>query len=99
MKDLSQAKKLDSRIIARGEVSNHAHAVVGDADVLEMDGEIYIDVKSKANIKHVLENEFNNGNEVWTKEHTDIPLEKGTYKFVQQVEYNPYEKLTQKVKD
>ena len=97
--DLSKAKKLETKIIARGEISNHAHAIVGDADLMELNGEVYIQVYSKATLKHILENEFIAGNEVWTKEHTDIDLDKGNYKFVQQVEFNPYEEITRKVKD
>jgi len=97
--DLRNAKKLETRIIARGEVSNHAHAVVGDAALYELDGSIIVDVYGEAAIKHILESEFQNGNEVWTKEHTDIKLDKGQYKFVQQVEYNPYEAAIQQVRD
>jgi hypothetical protein len=38
--------------------------------------------------------------EVWTKEHKDIPLKEGeSYEYIQQVEYDPYSKLIQTVKD
>lgn len=97
--DLSKAKKLETKIVARGEISNHAHVVTGDADIYEMDNELYIQVHTKAFIKHLLETNFLQGNEVWTKEHTDIPLKKGTYKYVGQVEYNPYENLIRSVRD
>ena len=97
--DLSKAEKLAVKIVARGEISNHAHVVTGDADVFKLDNELYIKVYTKAFIKHLLETDFVQGNEVWTKEHTDIPLEKGIYKYVGQVEYNPYENLIRSVKD
>jgi hypothetical protein len=36
----------------------------------------------------------------WTQEHTDIQLTEGEqYKYVQQIEYNPYEKAIQNVRD
>ena len=98
--DLSKATKLETRIVARGEISNHAHIITGDAEIFELENERYIRVNSSAVIKHLLETEFvNNGVEVWTKEHTDIPLQKGVYKYVQQVEYDPYAKLIQQVRD
>lgn len=98
--NLTNAKKVANKIIARGEVSGHAHIAVGDVDVLELDGEIYLDVKGEAAIKHLLEEVFvKEGKEMWTGEHTDIKLEKGTYKYVPQVEFDPYEKIIKKVQD
>ena len=97
--DLTNAKKLDTRIVARGEVSNHAHIVCGDADLLELEGATYIRVNTKAVIRHLLETEYLGGKEVWTREHLDIPLEKGTYKYVQQQEYDPYANLISSVRD
>lgn len=98
--NLTNAKKVANKIIARGEVSGHAHIAVGDVDVLELDGEIYLDVKGEAAIKHLLEEAFvKDGKMVWTEEHTDIKLEKGIYKYVPQVEFDPYEKIIKKVQD
>jgi hypothetical protein len=67
------------RVIARGEHSNHSHVIVGEAIVEERDGATYITVENDgdASIKHLLETEWLQGNEVWTKEHADIELEKG----------------------
>jgi len=98
--DLSKAKKLNTRIIARGEVSDHAHIAIGEVDIYEKDDEIYLDVHGKATIKHLIESSFvEQGTEVWTKEHKDIPLEKGVYKYIPQIEYDPYEKEIKKVLD
>jgi len=97
--DLSLAKKV-SNIIARGETSNHAHILTGDVDVLEMPNkDVFINVKSKASIKHLLETDYIVGREVWTKEHTDIELDKGLYKYIQQVDYDPYADAINSVKD
>lgn len=98
--NLKNAKKVANKIIARGEVSGHAHIAVGDVDVLELDGEIYLDVKGEAAIKHLLEEVFvKEGKEVWTEEHSDIQLQPGVYKYVPQVEFDPYEKIIKKVQD
>ena len=98
--DLSNAKKVKHNIIARGEVSGHSHIATGDVEVLEMNGEIYLDVKGEAAIKHLLEEAFTKeGKEVWTGEHEDIKLEPGTYKYVAQVEYDPYDEVIRRVQD
>lgn len=97
---LKNAKKVANNIVAHGEVSGHSHIAVGDVDVLEVDGEIYLDVKGEAAIKHLLEEAFTKEKrEVWTGEHADIKLEKGLYKYVPQVEYDPYEEVIRKVQD
>jgi hypothetical protein len=98
--DLSNAKKVKNNIVARGEISGHSHIATGDVDVYEVDGEIILDVKGEAEIKHLLEEAFvNTGKEVWTGEHEDIKLEKGTYKYIPQVEFDPYEEVIRRVQD
>jgi hypothetical protein len=91
----------ENRIIARGENSNHCHVVAGNATIRNEDGEILIDVHDDAGavIKHVLETEWLNGQEVWTKEHADIKIEKGSYKYVPQLEYDPYSEVIRQVMD
>jgi hypothetical protein len=90
-----------NRIIVRGETSNHSHIVTGECEITEQDNEVYIKAGKNCAIKHLLESVFvEQGIETWTKEHTDIPLKEGeTYKFVQQIEYNPFEKAIRKVQD
>ncbi len=66
-----------SRIIARGEFSNHAHVITGDAEVETKGGNTYITIGDNgASIKHLLETAWLDGKEVWTKEHADIDLTK-----------------------
>lgn len=97
---LKNAKKVANNIVARGEVSGHSHIAVGDVEVYEKDGEILLDVKGEAAIKHLLEEAFvNQGKEVWTGEHADIKLEPGLYKYVAQVEFDPYEEVIRRVQD
>ena len=93
-------KERVNRIIARGEITNHAHIVVGDATVTHQGEDVQIEVHGKAAIKHLLETPWvEEGQEVWTKEHTDIELAPGKYKYVPQIEYDPYEDQIRKVRD
>ena len=82
------------RILARGEFSGHCHVIIGEEIRIEKNskGEILIKVnEGEAILKHILETPWvEDGEQIWTKEHKDIVLEKGTYKFIQQNEYNPY---------
>lgn len=89
------------RVIARGEHSNHSHVIVGDAEVVVRDGKTYVTVNSDANaiLRHLLESDWMAGREIWTGEHTDIKLAAGTYEFIQQSEYDPYEDAIRAVKD
>jgi hypothetical protein len=114
-----------NRIIARGEGSNHAHVITGDAKVeRNTKGEIIIQLGNERTVlKHILESEWMKGNEVWTGEHDDINLSEidskikigeigirhgdvgleklteKTYKYVPQVEFDPFEKIIRRVKD
>lgn len=92
----------EERVIARGEFSNHAHIVTGkNVRVYKKGVETFIEVgeDSNAALKHLLEKEWMAGEEKWTGEHKDIPLEKGTYKYVQQQEFDPYSSLIRDVRD
>lgn len=93
-------KKVKHNIIARGEVSGHSHIAVGDVEVYEDNGEIILDVHGEAAIKHLLEEAFvKEGREVWTGEHADIILKPGKYKYVPQIEFDPYEDKIRLTKD
>ena len=90
-----------NRIIARGELSNHSHVVTGECEIIRNEESVIIKAGKNCAIKHLLEREYvEEGVEAWTKEHVDIPLKEGeSYEYVQQQEYNPYEKAIEKVKD
>lgn len=68
------AQERKSRIIARGEHSGHSHIVTGEASVRNEKGEVLIDILGKASIEHLLEEQWLNGGESWTKEHDPIEL-------------------------
>ena len=91
-----------NRIIARGEHSNHSHVVVGDAEIIRNDnGEIIVKTGDEgAVLKHILESNWMEGQEVWTKEHKDIKLDPNKeYKYIAQVEFDPFEKKIREVID
>src|SRR6476646_3402315 len=62
------------RIIARGEISDHAHVITGDATIRNEGGEILIDITGNASIEHLVETAWLQGKEEWTKEHAPIEL-------------------------
>lgn len=104
----------ESRIIARGEHSNHSHVITGEGVKVE-NGTIEIPEDTDAAIKHLLETSWLQGEEKWTGEHADIALDnKGDvrhgdvylkkigerkYKYIQQLEYDPFEKIIREVLD
>lgn len=88
-------KVINDKIIAHGESSNHCHRVTDNIDVLEYDGELFLQVNEKGKLEHVLVS----NPDTWTQEHNPIELEKGYYKVIKQVEYDPYEKHIRNVMD
>lgn len=90
------------RIVARGEISNHSHVVIGNDVTIEKKEEtVVINVgETGAVLRHILESNWvEKEEEIWTEEHEDIVLERGKYEYVQQKEYNPYEDKLLEVKD
>ena len=81
------AQKVTEKIIAHGESSNHCHRVTNNVEVMECNGETYLQVNDEGSLEHVLVSNPT----TWTKEHYPIKLEKGYYKVIKQVEYDPYE--------
>jgi len=64
-----------NRIIARGEFSDHAHVIIGDAQIETKGSNTYVTIgDGGASIKHLLESAWLEGKEKWTNEHHDIDL-------------------------
>jgi hypothetical protein len=91
-------KEREKRIIARGEFSNHCHVIVGDVE-FDTKGRIIVGEDSGAVLKHLLEKEWMNGNEVWTGEHHDIKLTPGVYEYVPQMVFDPLSKRIEAARD
>jgi len=79
--DVSPVKRDNGRVIlAYGEVTGHAHAIVQDeVELFEREGTLFLNVKNQ------------NGATVVHEEHGTIPLETGTYKVTHQREYHRQE--------
>ena len=101
MKNSETKQQRENRIIARGETSGHSHIITGECTIERRNNKVIVNAVKNCAIKHLLEEPFvKEGKEVWTKEHKDIPLKDGnSYEYIQQVEFNPYEKLAQQVID
>lgn len=97
MKNLTKDQRLQ-RIWARGEHSNHCHVITGEAEFNE-NGELLVRENSEVIVKHLLESEWMEGKEVWTKEHTDIKLTPGVYKPIQQKVFDPLSKRIEDTRD
>jgi len=65
-----------NRVIAKGEHSNHSHVITGNATVTERNGGKFITVgeDQDAALQHLLETDWLNGEEIWTREHAPISL-------------------------
>lgn len=111
-----QKSERTNRIIARGEGSDHAHIIVGEATIRNENGEILIEIHGTASIKHLLESAWINGIEKWSEEHGDIDLtdmpnqirqgdvlldkvSEKIYKYIPQLEYDPYNEVIRAVRD
>lgn len=92
-------KKKESNIIAVGESQNHAHAIFGEAEILEAEnGDMFLSVTEETQLKHILM-QSGIATETWTKEHKEITVAPGKYKVTIQRQYNPYEKAIEQVRD
>lgn len=104
-----------NRIIARGELTNHAHVICGEAEIERTEKGVFINCEDgKAVMKHLLETAWIEGEEKWTGEHADIEIRgdlirhgdvmlkrvsEKRYQYIQQQEYDPFEKIIRAVKD
>lgn len=78
-------KKLPHLVLAEGEVTGHKHEVVGDAELFEKDGVLYLKVNEEAQVTH--------------PEHDPITLPKGNYQVQPQREYVVGEEKYRRVQD
>ena len=91
------SRKIESykdRMLVSGQHSNHAHYATGSVDVIDHDGDVWLDVNGHAMIEHLLTDSG-----VWTREHKALEIPVGKFKVVRQVQYNPYEKAMENVED
>ncbi len=99
------AVKIDNTPLAYGEISGHVHIITGDVQILESEGKRFAIVgKGKARLQHILEGNLRpfcltEVKELPVADHKSILLPPGTYEFGIQKQYNPFEKIFEKIQD
>lgn len=80
------AKKQKGNIIREGETTGHAHRVIGECDIYEKDGVLYMHAgKGGVIIKH--------------EEHKEQVVKGGKYRIGVVKEVDPFEKVVRQVRD
>ena len=101
----ANAKRIENKPLAYGEITGHVHIITGNVDLFEVDGKTYAVVGNDgARLQHVMENNvkpqcLTKVKELPIADHKSILLPPGTYEFGIQKQYNPYEKIFTQVKD
>lgn len=103
----TKKQEKESRIVARGEWSDHSHVITGDAEIYQDDkGKMYVSVGKKgAKLQHTLESKLNfstlsKEQDLEVADHGIIELAPNTvFEVSIQNEYNPYSKLFEQVQD
>lgn len=103
-KDVKKLTGKNANIIARGEHSNHSHILTAESpDMIEVfegeGGTLYVNAKGELCLEHLLESNYLQGQKVWTGEHTAHTFPPGTYMFLPQYEYHPYDDEIRRVQD
>lgn len=80
-------KKLNTNVLAEGEVTGHAHTLLGNNFEIYEDnkGVMYLSVSASTEITH--------------QEHGTKPIEKGFYIIEREQEFDPFSEEIQRVKD
>jgi hypothetical protein len=99
------AQKIKNKPLAYGEVSGHVHVLTGDVQLFEIEGRTYAIVGNDGGrMQHVMENNLKpkcmtEVNELPVADHKSILFPPGTYEIGIQKQYNPYEKVFERVID
>ena len=97
--------RTENKPVALGERHGHAHVVTGDVERYEAAGRVFFLVKTIALLQHIQIEAMKNPSDWETTgllpmaDHKPHTLPAGLYEFCIQNEYNPYEKVFQKVID
>jgi hypothetical protein len=101
----TKAVRIENKPLAYGEVSGHVHVLTGNVELFKMEGKTYAVVGNDGGrMQHVMENNLKPKCMTETKElpiadHKSIIFPPGTYEIGIQKQYNPYEKVFEKVLD
>jgi hypothetical protein len=101
----TNAKHIENIPLAYGEISGHVHILTGDVELLESKGKRFAIVgKGKARLQHILEGNLKpfcmtEVKELPIADHKSILFPPGTYEIGIQKQYNPFEKVFERVID
>lgn len=101
----SHATRVENKPLAYGEISGHVHVLTGDVELFEMEGKTFAVVGNDgARLQHVMENNITPScltkvEELPVADHKSILLPIGTYEIGIQKQFNPYEKIFERVID
>jgi hypothetical protein len=96
---------VNNKPLAYGEISGHVHVLTGDVNLFELSGKTYAVVGNDGGrMQHVMENNITPNcmteiRELPIADHKSILLPPGTYEIGIQKQYNPYEKVFERVMD
>lgn len=99
------AQGVNNKPLAYGEVSGHVHVLTGDVQLFEIEGKTYAVVGNDgARMQHIRENILTpkcmtEVKELPIADHKSILFPPGTYEIGIQKQYDPYEKIFERVVD
>jgi hypothetical protein len=99
------ATRVKNKPLAYGEVSGHVHVLTGDVELFEIEGKTFAVVgHDGARMQHIRENILTAKcmteiKELPIADHKSILFLPGTYEIGIQKQYNPYEKIFERVVD
>lgn len=97
--------KIENKPLAYGETSGHVHVLTGNVDLFELKEKTFAVVGNDgARMQHVMENVLTpkcmtEVKELPVADHKSILLPPGIYEIGIQKQYNPYEKIFERVVD
>lgn len=98
----NMAKNKRKLVVGLGEVTGHSHEVIAlkDSEVIGLyDGKVEITEDDLAEMDKLFFQVTGKGAVIMHEEHKPIFLEKGNYLRINQVEFNPFTKELEKVRD
>jgi len=80
-----EATKTDNMTLALGEATGHDHTLQGNCQVYEQSGTKFVKAEEKTVLTH--------------QEHNTVKIDNGLYRVDVEQEFDPFEKIIQKVRD
>lgn len=81
----NDAKKVETNVLAYGEVTGHKHQLLGQVQMFEHNGQKFFELEQNTDLVH--------------EEHKPIKISKGKYQVINEREFDPFAEEIQKVLD